>query len=364
MKVLYVSSHYFGNGSGGALVSKNNYELLKDLNSVSEISVCDASGYLGRGVFRKIIIFIRAFFGFSSLLGVLNLYTLLRKPVFLEANTIWFDGSLYGPLISKIKNEYPRKKIIVFYHNIEFDFYREIYMNKSFLYKGLVRSAYKNEMLCSSLSDYVITLSKADGKRLEDVYGCESDYILPVFLCGAQELDSNYVMKDEINNKILFVGSKFPPNEEALRFLVDNVMPHLPNHFLTAVGKGLASIEGLQEIPNVEVIDYVEDLGAYYQGASLVVCPIFTGGGMKVKVAEALSYGKVIIATEFALVGYDFEELEDVVIADTAEDYIRLLNKKYPMKSDKNLLVFQKEYSKESQSSRLDVFFSLELSDE
>ena len=48
----------------------------------------------------------------------------------------------------------------------------------------------------------------------------------------------------------------------------------------------------------------VEDLSPYYERATLVIGPIFEGAGMKVKTAEALSYGKVFIGTDESLIGY------------------------------------------------------------
>jgi len=359
MNVLYVSSHYYSSGSGGALVAKNNFRLLSGLDSVTNIDVLDVSGFLGRGGLRKLIIFIRSLIGLSSVLSITNSYLIFNRLKFKNADLIWFDGSLYGPLVTRVKEKYTNNKVVVFHHNIEYDFYREIYKNKSSLYKQLIRTAYLNESDSLGLSDCVITLTKEDSCRLTQLYGRKSDYILPVFLDGLKGAGSESTILEEY---VLFVGSNFPPNEEALRFLVDQVMPRIPDVLLVAVGKGLRDLEYIHnKRSNVKVLDFVEDLGVYYKGAKLVVCPIFSGGGMKVKVAEALSYGKVIAATEFALVGYELEGLKNVIKAETAEDYIHLLKKEYPKVCEENLAVFNSEYSIVSQTKRLNDFFILEF---
>jgi hypothetical protein len=362
MNILYISSHYYSSGTGGALVSQNNFRLLNELDSVVSIAAVDMSGYLGAGILRKLIIFIRSLFGLSSALSFTKPHFLFKRPVFKNADLIWFDGSLYGPLVSKVKAEFKNKKVVVFFHNVEYDFYKDIYKRKSSIYSRLIKTAFKNEADCLAFSDCVITLTREDSCRLSTLYGRKADYVLPVFFDGFREVRGAPIICEEY---VLFVGSNFPPNEEALRFLVQQVMPEIPDVLLIAVGKGLGDLEYIDtKWSNVKVLDYVEDLGGYYEDAKLVVCPIFSGGGMKVKVAEALSYGKVIAATKFALVGYDIEGLSNIIIAETAKDYIRLLKQEYPKMCEENLAIFKNEYSTLSQSARLNDFLILEFLNE
>ncbi len=53
------------------------------------------------------------------------------------------------------------------------------------------------------------------------------------------------------------------------------------------------------------LVDSPEDIAPFFQGAALYIAPIFSGAGMKVKVAEALSYGLRVIGTSHALIGYE-----------------------------------------------------------
>ena len=57
-------------------------------------------------------------------------------------------------------------------------------------------------------------------------------------------------------------------------------------------------------IPNVEPIGFVESLENAYANAALSVVPVYNGSGTNIKVAEALSYGRVVVGTEFAWRGY------------------------------------------------------------
>lgn len=50
---------------------------------------------------------------------------------------------------------------------------------------------------------------------------------------------------------------------------------------------------------------------------------------MKVKVAEALSYSKIVVGTRHAFVGYDVIDCDNAFIADSEEEFIRALNSIY-----------------------------------
>ena len=73
---------------------------------------------------------------------------------------------------------------------------------------------------------------------------------------------------------------------------------------LTIVGKGFDEVVGLVG-PNIKVHGYVTNLSAFYNQADIVLNPIFSGSGMKTKVAEALYYGKPVLSTQMGLSGYD-----------------------------------------------------------
>ncbi|WP_335338460.1 MULTISPECIES: glycosyltransferase [Methylobacterium] len=57
--------------------------------------------------------------------------------------------------------------------------------------------------------------------------------------------------------------------------------------------------------PGVKFAGYVPALEDFYDGVDLVVAPILMGSGLKMKVAEALSFGKPVIGTALGFEGFD-----------------------------------------------------------
>ncbi len=66
--------------------------------------------------------------------------------------------------------------------------------------------------------------------------------------------------------------------------------------------------------------------------AAVLVVPLRTGGGMRIKILNALAMGKAVVSTSIGCEGIDVENGKDIYIADTNGDFgqrlIELLNNK------------------------------------
>ena len=110
---------------------------------------------------------------------------------------------------------------------------------------------------------------------------------------------------DDAKN-LLFVGNvkAWQPNRESVEFLVNDVAPQLTGtgYRLRLIGDGTQDYDGAE---NVSGLGFVDDLEAEYQNAAVVLCPVWSGLGANVKLAEALQYGSAIVTTNHAVAGYE-----------------------------------------------------------
>jgi polysaccharide biosynthesis protein PslH len=74
-----------------------------------------------------------------------------------------------------------------------------------------------------------------------------------------------------------------------------------------------------------EVNDFVPDGMKYMQDGSIMVVPLFSGSGMRVKIIEGLALGKAIVTTTIGLEGIPALDQKDVLVADNAEQFINCL---------------------------------------
>lgn len=125
---------------------------------------------------------------------------------------------------------------------------------------------------------------------------------------------------------VLFVGNfKHPPNVDAARRLVNGILPLVrarhPRAVLQIVGDAPPPELAGGRDPAIQVTGRVPDVTPYLDAAAVVVAPLRQGGGMRVKVLEALAAGKAVVASSLAAEGIGLTDGEQVLLADRDEDF-------------------------------------------
>jgi glycosyltransferase involved in cell wall biosynthesis len=123
-----------------------------------------------------------------------------------------------------------------------------------------------------------------------------------------------------------FVGSFIhPPNTDAAVRLIGAIFPRLraqfPKLLLYVVGDGPPAWVREMAGENVFVTGRVPDTSSYLDRAALIVVPLRLGGGMRVKVLEALAAGKAVVASSLAVEGLGVTDGEQVVLAETDQEF-------------------------------------------
>lgn len=168
------------------------------------------------------------------------------------------------------------------------------------------------------------TMQQADGIFFitqEDADWAEQHYDLPkdkchlvLFGCDLQAIpgghnEAKQQLSRELNTKaevpwLYFLGAlDYPPNEQAVRYIVDEIQPRLKRagipHEILIGGKGLD--ESLQQqianTPNIQTLGFVQDLEIFLKACDMMLNPVLKGGGIKTKAVEALGYNKTVVSS-------------------------------------------------------------------
>jgi glycosyltransferase involved in cell wall biosynthesis len=71
----------------------------------------------------------------------------------------------------------------------------------------------------------------------------------------------------------------------------------------------------------VTLAGYVNDIGALIASSAVSLAPLWSGGGTRLKILEAMAIGTPVVATSKGTEGLDARNEEDLLIADTPEHF-------------------------------------------
>jgi len=158
------------------------------------------------------------------------------------------------------------------------------------------------------------------------------------------EVVPNGVTSDELTPRppsreretLLFTGTlSHPPNAEGIRWFADEVWPRVQRRRadarLLVVGRDApASVLRLDDRDGIEVVGAVPDMAPYFDRATVVVVPLHSGGGTRLKILEAFACERAVASTAIGCEGLAVDDERELLIADDAEGFaaatLRLLD--------------------------------------
>jgi len=182
--------------------------------------------------------------------------------------------------------------------------------------------------------DTVFTLSEYDKKYLHKMDPGIAVRVMP-YPAG---LDMSEKSFERQKNTLLFLASYkyLRRNVDAALWFYHEVFPlvrkAVPDARFVAAGYGPPpDLTALQEKdPSVSVPGFVDDLDKCYKQAGVFVAPILIGGGVIVKVLDALAAGTPVVTTTYGNEGVGATPERDILIADDpagfADAVIRVLS--------------------------------------
>lgn len=112
--------------------------------------------------------------------------------------------------------------------------------------------------------------------------------------------------------EVLVVASwYYPPNIDGLDRFLDacwaRVRTSVPDATLNIVGGSMKPEcrERWSKFPGVTITGFAKDLREQYARCAIALAPVYYGGGTKIKVLEALAYGRACVVTDHAHRGYE-----------------------------------------------------------
>lgn len=340
MKVLFIADCLYQELNGARQSANAHLNTLYELVGKDNVTVIALTGKMNvndndiityKGYSNQIMLFINSILGYTTFINKKIETEIIEKHLTKEFDIVFIDNSFFGSLAKKIKESFPDIMLVSYYHDVKQHLCQE-WIKKNSLFKiPLFKAMMKNERMNQKYCDVNLTLNKRESKLFNKYYNSLPTAELGVYLDIKKE--NNMDIKNEIEDvlNILFVGTYYYPNVNGILWFINEVIPILCYPIeLTIVGNGMEKLKN-ENLPEcVKVIGRVESLSKYYEESDLVIGPIFEGGGMKVKTAEAFGYGKAMVGTNENFVGYleniKSEYINELIyVCDDKNDYAKAL---------------------------------------
>lgn len=125
-------------------------------------------------------------------------------------------------------------------------------------------------------------------------------------------------------NTLIFTGSfRYPVNYEAMVWFVSEVFPlvldEIPDAELIITGEHLDL--PLPSQKNIRLTGYVDDVRQWIATSTVALAPLWSGGGTRLKILEAMAIGVPVVATSKGAEGLNAQNGEHLLIADSPEEF-------------------------------------------
>lgn len=126
---------------------------------------------------------------------------------------------------------------------------------------------------------------------------------------------------DEKAPLLFFHGTlHYWPNTEAVRFIAEELLPRLlPKHPDLRILIAGMNPPAYYRHAAIVYPGAVQDLAGHIAAADLTLCPVFSGGGTRLKLLEYFAAGQACVSTTKGAEGICYSDGQDIVIADTAD---------------------------------------------
>jgi glycosyltransferase involved in cell wall biosynthesis len=259
-------------------------------------------------------------------------------------DVVHFEGLHTAPYALQLSDK-TSAKIVIRLHNIESQIIRRFLETDNRLLYRLFFRVEEKRMLALESAIYekirnVIFISDCD-LQLSKIQ-LVKDAAPFVSTAGVHPVPEHELPGYDAND-LVFIGSMdWKPNEDAVVWFVEHVFRYLavkhPELKFFIVGKNPSKKVLSLATETIIVTGTVSSTEPYLRDCGISVIPIRIGGGMRVKILEQMAFGKPIVSTTVGAEGIGCTADENILIADTPEQFITSISHLVESKESRTML--------------------------
>lgn len=251
------------------------------------------------------------------------LIEVLRKRVF---DLVIFESLFTAPYLRTIR-KYCDGIALLRAHNIEHRIWQHLAketrpLSKRIYLNWLADKLQEYEINAMHDFDCIAAISEDDKKNFEAL-GCSVPIQVLPFGLDTSELPP--ASQGPVNHVFHLGAMDWRPNIQGLKWFTSEIWPlvlkDIPGARLCLAGRNFQKNASWLKVPNVEVKGEVADAWDMMTSDGIMIIPLLSGSGMRIKAIEAMAGGRPIVSTSMGMEGIQGINREHYHIADTPEAF-------------------------------------------
>lgn len=295
-----------------------------------------------------------------------ELKVLLQKNSF---DIIQLEGLYVCPYISVIR-KYSSAKIVYRAHNIEHEIWERTAVNATgifrFYFKNLTGRIKRFETRSLNTYDLIVPITERDHELLNKMGNIKPGQV------SQTGIDASVLIPNAKNLEhpsLFHIGSlEWTPNQEGINWFMDNCWPQIHEKypdlkFYVAGRNAPAWLIQKLDVKNVKFEGEVEDAYQFMNSKSIMIAPLLSGSGMRIKIIEGMALGKPIVTTTIGTEGISTESGKNIMLADEPDQFVNAVsdlinNQEYFQLISKNAIEYiHEKFDNLASSSALVEFY-------
>ncbi|MEM6800052.1 MAG: glycosyltransferase family 4 protein [Bacteroidota bacterium] len=256
-----------------------------------------------------------------------ELYKLLRSNKY---DIVQLETLFMAPYMDTIREMNPDALISLRIHNIEHLIWERRTKNEDNPIKKLLFEvtasrikAYEEKIFGENKYDTLIPITNIDLKQARDL-GAKEPFM---FINTGVDLDEINTEPVEFEHQsIFYIGAlDWGPNVEGIRWFLRYVWPIIHKNYpevkFYIAGRRMAPDFLRKPMDNVVLMGEVDESEPFIKSHGVMVVPLLSGSGLRIKIVEAMAYGKAVVATSMAAEGLGAFHGNQILIADDPKKF-------------------------------------------
>lgn len=240
---------------------------------------------------------------------------------------IHLESLFMTPYIGTIKR-HSKAKIVLRSHNLEHIIWERLSNSeenklKKIYLKHLAKNLKKYELEVINQVDAIASISCEDTTRFKK-FKCNVPIESLPFGIDISKMPFQSPTVPEGKVKFFHIGSMdWSPNQEGILWLLDQVVKKTGDDFrIHLAGRNMPEWMFREENTKVKNHGEVDSAFDFMNQHDVMLVPLLSASGIRVKIIEGLALGKVIITTSIGAEGIDYTDGENILIADTPKEFL------------------------------------------